>query len=94
MRNYIVLDDVEIVRRWVRLEDFQYKFVQSLVGLVKKGGTFQVVIGVVPTIKSLMIKSANRTQENRENLVMRVKNDQCVCTLFGIRQALYIGSPF
>ena len=94
MRNYIFLDDVEIVRSWVRLEDFQYKFVQALVGLVKKGGTFQVVTGVVPTIKSLMIKSANRTQENRENLVMRVKNDQCVRTLSGIRQALYIGSPF
>ena len=94
MRNYIVLDDVEIVRSWVRLEDFQYKFIQALVGLVKKGGTFQVVTGVVPTIKSLMINSANRTQENRENLVMRVKNDQCVCTLSGIRQALYIGSPF
>ena len=47
-----------------------------------------MVIGVVSGIESPMIKSANRAQENRENLIVRVKNDQCVCTLFGIRQAL------
>ena len=39
---------------------------------------------MVPTTKSPMIKSANGAQENRENLVIRVKNDQRVCTLSGI----------
>ena len=55
---------------------------------MKKGGSSQVVIGVVSGIESPTIKLANGTQENRENLIVRVKNDQCVCTLFGIRQAL------
>ena len=81
-------DDAKIISSWVCLEDFQYKFVQASARLVKKGGSSQVVIGVVSGIESPMIKSANRAQENRENLIVRVKNDQCVCTLFGIKQAL------
>ena len=47
-----------------------------------------MVTSVVSGIESPMIKSTNGAQENRENSVVRIKNDQCVCTLFGIRQAL------
>ena len=42
---------------------------------MKKGGSSQVVTGVVSGIESLMIKSANGARENRENSVVRVKND-------------------
>ena len=43
---------------------------------------------VVLFTESLMIKLANGAQENRENSIMRVKNDQCLCTLSGIWQVL------
>ena len=68
-------DDSKIVSSWVRPKDFQYKFVQVPVGLVKKGKSSQVVIGVVTATEFSMIKSTNGAQENRENSVMRMKND-------------------
>ena len=43
-----------------------------------------MVTSVVSATEFPMIKSANGAQENRENSVMRVKNDQRVCTLSGI----------
>ena len=43
-----------------------------------------MVIGVVPATESPTIKLAKGARENRENSVMRVKNDQCACTLFVI----------
>ena len=68
-------DDAKIVSNWVRPKDFQYKFVQVPARLVKKGRSFQVVIGVVIAIEFSIIKSTNGAQENRENSVMRIKND-------------------
>lgn len=66
-------DDAEIVSRWVRPKDFQYKFVQVPAGLVKKEGSSQVVADVVLATKSSMINSVNGAQQNRENIVMRMK---------------------
>ena len=54
----MITDDAEIVNSCVRPKDFQYKFVQVLTR-----GSSQVVTGVVPTTKSLIIKSANGAQK-------------------------------
>ena len=40
-----------------------------------------MVTSVMPATESPMIKSAKGARENRENSIMRVKNDQCACTL-------------
>ena len=73
-------DDAEIVSSRGRLEDFQYKFLQVPARLVKKGGSSQMVISVVPVIESPMIKSANGSQE-REDSVIRVKWLVWICAL-------------
>ena len=68
-------DDAKIVSSGVRPKDFQYKFVQVPAGLVRKWRSSQVVIGVVTATEFSMIKSTNGAQENRENSIMRMKND-------------------